>query len=455
MDAVRRGHQDPAGRGRVGWHVSGAPVVLPGPDNRLVGTVVAAERDGQRRLYVVPLAEALNRASGLAEALGCLTEGPVRLEVRAAPFYKKVLEHRCLGPDGLPQRVGQVPDLGVFGVKPADLPGEPTYLQYTPRDDDTLLEEALGEATASRRVLLVVGGSASGKSRATAEAAHRKLGQHQLLRPKRGDLANFATLPLGDNLPAVVWLDDLNNYTHPGIAENLRELLDAGLEVVATIRQAQFDELAKPGDLRSPIAEALTDKNLMLQVPWKLTWSDAERARLAEHVHYQPLLAAAQKEICPGVYVVAGPELIDRVKTARNNEEWPWRYPLIRAALDWSRTGIGTGLPLDVAPKLMAAVAGTQDPVLADELYDTKGFATKVVLGGSGRKTRTSVLTLADVPRPSFHRPRLPHRPRPANPNRHHQRHHLEHRTGRSQGLRQRKCPRHRRSEPRPHRPSG
>jgi hypothetical protein len=86
---------------------------------------------------------------------------------------------------------------------------------------------------------------------------------------------------------------------------------------------------------------------------------------------------------------------------------------LIRAALDWSRAGIGTGLPLDVAPKLMAAVAGTQDPVLADELYDTKGFATKVVLGGSGRKTRTSVLTLADVPRPSFHRPRLPHRPRP------------------------------------------
>jgi TPR repeat protein len=387
----------------AGWGgMSGAPVVLPGPDNRLVGTVVAAEQDGQRRLYVVPLAEALNRASGLAEELRRLTGEPVRLEARAAPSYKKVLDHQCLGVDGTPQRVGQIPELGVFGVKPADLPGETTYLEYTPRDDDTLLVESLGEATASRRVLLVVGGSASGKSRAIAEAARRELEQHRLLRPRRGDLANFATLPLGDNLPAVVWLDDLNSYTHPGIAETLRELLDAGLEIVATIRQAQFDELAKPGDLRSPIAEALTDKNLILQVPWKLTWSDAERSRLAEHVHYQPLLTAAQKGISPGVYVVAGPELIDHVQTARNNEEWPWRYRLVRAALDWSRTGIGTGLPLDLAPTLMAAVAETQDPVRADELDDAKDFATTAVLGGSGRKTRQSVLTLTEGPRPSF-----------------------------------------------------
>ena len=71
-------------RDAAGWGgMSGAPVVLPWPDNRLVGTVVAAEQDGKRRLYVVPLAEALSRASGLAEALGSLTEGPVRLEVRA------------------------------------------------------------------------------------------------------------------------------------------------------------------------------------------------------------------------------------------------------------------------------------------------------------------------------------------------------------------------------------
>jgi hypothetical protein len=109
--------------------MSGAGVVLA--DGRLVGLVVAAEADhDQRRLYVVPLADALGACPELGKQLRELTGRAHLVEVHDAPLYRRVCQTASLEPSGLPRRVGDLPDLDVFGVKPADLPGEPTYLSY-------------------------------------------------------------------------------------------------------------------------------------------------------------------------------------------------------------------------------------------------------------------------------------------------------------------------------------
>lgn len=73
-----------------------------------------------------------------------------------------------------PQQVAHVTDLDSFGVKTPDLTGETIYLEYTPRDDDIRLMEALVEAIESRWILLVVRGSAAATSRSAAEATHQK-----------------------------------------------------------------------------------------------------------------------------------------------------------------------------------------------------------------------------------------------------------------------------------------
>ena len=224
--------------------MSGAGVVLPGLDGRLVGIVVTAEVEHQqRRLYLVPIADALTHAPGLGPLLRGLG-GPAAVEARSAPRYRAVLQARCLGPDGLPVRVGEVTDLAVFGVKPADLPGEQTYLDYVPRDGDQALRAALAAAARERRMLLVVGGSAAGKSRSAAEAARTMLANHWLLCPRATALPAVLDLPLADLTSSLVWLDDVERYAHAALADTLQRLLGTGLVVVSTIRRAQLDVLA-------------------------------------------------------------------------------------------------------------------------------------------------------------------------------------------------------------------
>lgn len=196
---------------QAGWRgMSGAGVLLP--DGRLTAVVVAAESGHQqRRLYVVPLAPALATAPDLVAALATVTGAAVVVEAQPAPAYRRVLSSKSLRADGTPLQLGEVADLGVFGVKPVDLAGEPTYLNYVPRDDDGRLGEALREAAAARQALLLVGDSGSGKTRSAAQAARDTYGTHRLLRPAEHQLAQLPDLPLAGLGPALVWLDDVEN----------------------------------------------------------------------------------------------------------------------------------------------------------------------------------------------------------------------------------------------------
>lgn len=379
----------------AGWQgISGAGVVLP--DGRLAGLIVAADPDRQqRRLYAVPLADVLDQAPILKAALAEATGQPAVAQVRDAPAYAAALRPPCLGADGFPRLTADLDDdLEAFGVKPADLPGEPPYLHYVPRDEDDRLRAALDQAAEQRKVLLIVGASGAGKSRSAAQAAQARFGDHRLVCPLEDALPDLAGLPvLTDGGPVLVWLDEIQQQTgHGQLRARLRWLLDAGAVVVGTIRRAELDQLASPGEVRNPAAEALTDDSLVLRVDWRRDWSPAERGR-GEAVLSNPGARKALAEGCPlGVWCVAGPHLVRRFEESATDEEWPYRYLLVRAVLDWYRTGVGLPVPVKAAVMLAVIVGGFGELPDDEEIRDAVQWALQAVIGG-GRRTRQSLLS--------------------------------------------------------------
>jgi TPR repeat protein len=374
-----------------GWGgISGAGVVLP--DGRLAAMVVAVDREHQlRRLYAVPLAEALQHAGGFAAALAQITTARVVAEARLAPEYRRRLTDRSLGQDGLPLRLTEVADLDAFGVKRVDLSGDPPHLAYVPRDGDEMLRNALAEAADMQRMLLLVGNSGAGKTRSAVEAAKRSLPTNRFLRPREDLFTEVPDLPLRDVQPAVVWLDDVEKYAHPALGETLRRLLQAGATVIATIRLEELKALPATGERRNPTGEALADGSIVCRLDWPRNWSRAELERVPQHVANPALRLAAASGIALGVWAVAGPQLLLRLDNS-DPDDYPCRGLLLRAVLDWYRTGLTTPIPLGTAFDLVNR-AYLDDPADPAELEEALGWATEPVSVG-GRRSRHSLLTL-------------------------------------------------------------
>jgi Trypsin-like peptidase domain len=379
---------------QAGWQgMSGAGVVLA--DGRLAGIVVDAEAaHQQRRLYMVPLAPALVQSAGLAAAMAAVVGAPVVAEARSAPMYRRLLYSDSLGVDGTPLRLGEITDLGVFGVKPVGLAGEPPYLNYVPRDDDGRLIGALGEAAAANRMLLLVGDSGSGKSRSAAQAVRDTFAAHRLLRPVEHQLPQLPDLPLAYLGPAVVWVDDIEKYAHPALRAILEQLLDTGAVVVGTIRRKELQALTVTGEIRNPSGEAITDGRLVQRLDWKREWSQPERDRTAEHVTNPAALQAVAAGMPLGVWAVAGPQLVNQLAFARSDEDYPCRFALVRAVLDWYRTGLTVPIPRSVAVDLINH-AYLDQPADDNDVNDALGWGTHPIDVG-GRRGRHSLLMLQE-----------------------------------------------------------
>ena len=373
--------------GQSGWAgMSGAGVVLP--DGRLAGLVTTAEAGHQqRRLYVIPLADVLAQSPQVAEGISLALGSPAVVEARSAPRFRDTLLRQCLGPDGMPVRVGEA-SLSAFGVESAGIPGEAPFLDYVPRDGDRNLRLALQTARDEQRILLVVGGSAAGKSRSAAEAARESLGGRLLLCPRQTRLAQLQELDLADFGSALVWLDDAERYDSPAFRDAIEWLLHEGAVVVATIRRTELEKIRPLGlknDLRNPLGDTLSDKRLVVQVAWPIAWNEQERARFAQLIRYPTLLAWVASGKSPGSWVVAGPALEERLHDAEADDERPARYALVRTALDWYRTGIAKPIPKVDALSLLESRFEPTD------IDDAWRWASESVLGAS-RSTSQSLL---------------------------------------------------------------
>jgi len=378
--------------------MSGAGVILPSA--RLVGIVVAAESEyQQRRLFVVPLAEVLDGSSPVADAVRSVSGGEVVIEAPQASRNRAILQDGCLGADGLPLHVARA-RLEAFGVKPADIADEPPFLEYVPRDGDANLRTDMERARSVHQMLLVVGGSAGGKSRSAAEAARQLFGDYRLLCPRSTALVRLADLDVNELDQSLVWLDDVERYDELTFQDSITRLLETGVFVVGTIRRSVLESIMPKGDLRNPMGDALMNANLVRQLPWSTRWTENERRRVGEHVTNASLLRWVAAGNSPSTWVVAGPSLLGKLRLAQANDEKPARFALVRAVLDWYRTGIAQPIPRATATGFIPLYV--VDDLRSGDLEDSFQWALEPIMGDSHRSAQ-ALLSADDADRITVH----------------------------------------------------
>ena len=263
--------------------------------------------------------------------------------------------------------VADIEDLKVFGVHGPSSAAQGSYIDYIKRDKDTALDAALTEArSGGRRVVLIVGDSAAGKSRSAAEAVRRDpiLRHRRLVVPlSDGGLPQLAKADLWQD--TVLWLDDLDKYLARGLdLGTLRRILgdDPTVVVVATMRTSQL-ELRQVG-LADPAWWFLTDSSEVTQVDLEASFSDDERQAASARISDDKLLRALDDGVGLGEWLVAGPELMKKLDNDAG---------LNRAFADtiiaWYHTGLDQPLAKKDARRLWA---DTLPPMLRQGLLKRK-----------------------------------------------------------------------------------
>ena len=312
-------------------------------------------------------------------------------------------------------------DLGVHPPVEAGTAGQlPDLPRYVSREHDVHLRQVAGEAAAGvRRLVVVVGGSSTGKTRACWEMLHSLRGHVPKTRARGGMLDSlpgrvpqwllwhpiYPTRPkavlagLGQAGPhTVVWLDEAQLYLNPPgdgdtgelVAADLRELLRdparAPVLVVATLWPEYWETLttrAEP-DHHAQARELLSGHNI--DVPERFS-ADALSA-LTQETGTDPRLAQAAAQAADGQitqYLAGAPVLLDRYRHAA-----PAARALIQVAMDARRLGCGPHLPLAL---LEAAASGYLTDTEWDQLDDdwldqALGYATLPGNGIPGPLTR-------------------------------------------------------------------
>lgn len=319
---------------------------------RLVGLVVRAHpQRQQRRLLVVPLADAAEDPA-FAAAAAAVGLDPV-LEDVAAPVWRRSVEPRALTPAGVPLAVDDIADLAVFGVHGSAAAAHGPYVSYVPRNRDPDLRAALASArSGGPRVVLVVGDSAAGKSRSTAEA----LRQDRVLRGWRlivpftdGGLSRLADAGLGW-ANSLLWLDDLDKYLARLDLGTLQRVLaeDPAVVVVATMRASQLQ--ARQEQLADPAWSFLTDEAQVKRVYLEASFNDDELAAASSGIEDPALLNALQEGVGLGEWLMAGPELIKRLAGERDLNRG-----FADTVIAWFRTGLAQPLGPEDARRLWAS----------------------------------------------------------------------------------------------------
>ncbi|MFI0466190.1 hypothetical protein ACH347_19115 [Saccharopolyspora sp. 5N102] len=234
---------------------------------------------------------------------------------------------------------------------------------YVARDADEELRTRVGEAGENGGLVLVVGPSTVGKTRAALEAVQGVLPRHRILAPDPGsDLRRLPELMDRKTPQWVLWLDDLEG--HLGGTGLSPELLDwltrSRIPVVATMRSRFYRELRsgpRRGDLRR--GEHLLGMRVLNSVQPVLlerAWSAGELAR-ATAAGDDRLREARTRFGDFGVteYLAAGPELLTAWREARiptADAGHPRGHALVAAAVDLARTGLTSPVPRQLLDEL-------------------------------------------------------------------------------------------------------
>jgi hypothetical protein len=241
--------------------------------------------------------------------------------------------------------------------------------EYVPRPHDTFIREHLERLASGTetRLLLLRGGSCTGKTRTAYEAVRAALPDWRLAYPKTAE----ALLALLNNqsVPArsVVWLDDLHHLLDEPAGEDaaalLRDLLQKALPValIATAWSDAYKRLiTSPSSGRADRhyhARTLLGKALIIDIPDTFTDVDyRELERLAsEDASLAAVIRSAGSTGAVAQTLAAAPELMDHWLHAPA----PYGKAVITAAVDARRLGVRASLPDEF---LKAAAIGYLSP---------------------------------------------------------------------------------------------
>lgn len=246
--------------------------------------------------------------------------------------------------------------LGIHAALPLP-PGSPESLsaqlpEYVGRDLDAELREAVGDVTRRSGFIVVVGPSASGKTRTVYEAVRARLPDwRMIIPPTAGDLDDLllSGIPLDRS---VIWLDELTRYLDSGTL-SLRAILkilaeqNGPLLVIGTMWPADFDRFCVP-----PIEDHAQDLNadataiLRLATRFDLAsaFTETEYQRAAEVGERDPRVREAIERSADAAIpscLACAPELIRRWEQPSD----PVGAAVITAAVEARLCGHPTVIP--------------------------------------------------------------------------------------------------------------
>ncbi|KAA9379012.1 hypothetical protein F5972_12370 [Microbispora cellulosiformans] len=266
------------------------------------------------------------------------------------------------------------PAIQVGAAGRGDLDELPVYIR---RAHDEALTRVVEEArTGASQLVVLVGGSSTGKTRALWEAVRTLPEPWRLwhpIYPGRSEAVLAGLEAVGPR--TVVWLNEAQHYLRTAdprvgeqVAAGLRELLRAPgrgpVLVAGTLWPEHWDALTGVPDRDEPDPHAQARdllKNASVPVPDRFGDADLEAVAARAGTGGDPRLAEALRRASSGrltQYLAGGPALVQRYDNAE-----PGARAILDAAIDLRRLGHGSALPR----LLLEAVA---PGYLGDEQWD-------------------------------------------------------------------------------------
>lgn len=234
---------------------------------------------------------------------------------------------------------------------------------YASRDIDATLRKRLAATALSGGLLLLLGHSAAGKTRAAYEALLATLPDYRVATPTIAqDLAPILETIRRTNTKTVVWLDDLQYFVGPeGLDQNLlRTCREHSIPILATMRFERYkvfnpitrdenspEEIDSAKHQKARIGAHVLEMAETIEIP--LIWSRAELSRARELSDSRIDGAIAHHEKY-GIaeYLAVGPLLWEEWRISWEVGGQPRGAALVGAAVGLARTGLPGPYPLQL-----------------------------------------------------------------------------------------------------------
>ena len=339
------------------------------PRRDTIGRIIGSPQLPPNQQDVVTVCVALARMGGR------LPTHTVRRELRALVDQVRRLwrDARTTPAPPPPPRLGkpisECSPLALEVHRAIDMPGDdvdlPVLPVYVPRAHDARLAEAATACLRGQsRMVTLVGGSSTGKTRACWEAIQHLPQGWRLWHPIDPSRPRAAVKAIGEVGPyTVVWLNEAQHYLLTAdpmvvdrIAAGLRTLLEEQhrrpVLVLATMWREYWNELTAPAvhggsDPYGQARELLAGTD----IPFADTFNDADLRTLHAAAAFDPRLRQAADHAEPGritQYLAGVPELLQRYRNAP---------PAARAIIDVAIDARRLGHPLAIGRNLLERAA--------------------------------------------------------------------------------------------------